>query len=157
MFSFAVPNVEKQSDLVNMPVPVRECYDVSLMGLHSKRDGKLILEVQQLEMCNHMEFYSSDCFKWFYNTLNFWCRDIKTTMYRCGNTSLFWKVMKYRVNQWSVSLWYGRATLLWQMALNKFSAIIMEKVTLFYNYPFNQSCRIIILPKNLFLNTNFII
>lgn len=71
MFSFAVPNVEKQSDLVNMPVPVRECYDVSLMGLHSKRDGKLILEVQQLEMCNHMEFYSSDCFKWFYNTLNF--------------------------------------------------------------------------------------
>lgn len=71
MFSFAVPNVEKQSRLVNMSVLVRECYSVSLKGPHSKRDGKLILEIQQLEMCNHMEFYSSDCFKWFYNILNF--------------------------------------------------------------------------------------
>lgn len=157
MFSFAVPTVEKQSRLINVPVPVRECYSVRVTGPHSKGDGKLIFEIQQLEMCNHMEFYSSDCLKWFYSILNFRCRDIKTTLYRCGNTSLSWKVIKYRVNQWSVSLWYGRATLLWQMALNKFSAIIMEKVTLFYNYPFNQSCGIIILPKNLFLNTNFII
>lgn len=49
MFSFAVPTVEKQSGLVNMPVQVKECYSVSLMGSHSKKDGKLILKIQQSE------------------------------------------------------------------------------------------------------------
>lgn len=47
MFSFAVPTVEKQSGVVNMPVQVKECYSVSLMGSHSERDGKLILEIPQ--------------------------------------------------------------------------------------------------------------
>lgn len=49
MFSFAVPTVEKQCGLVNMPVQVKECYSVSLVGSHSKRDGKLILKIQQSE------------------------------------------------------------------------------------------------------------
>lgn len=49
MFSSAVPIAEKQSGLINMPVQVRDCYGVSLVGSHSKRDGKLILKIQQSE------------------------------------------------------------------------------------------------------------
>lgn len=71
MFSFAVPIAEKQSGLINMPVQARECYSVSLMASHSKRDGKLILRFNNQKMCNHMEFYSSDYSQWLYYILNF--------------------------------------------------------------------------------------
>lgn len=58
MFSFAVPTVEKQSGLINMPVQVRECYSVSPVGSCSERNGKLILEILHQKMCNHMDFYT---------------------------------------------------------------------------------------------------